>query len=179
MCFSSDPNIHNFTKEFEITAKAPKKMANLKNRLALLVLLFTYYFYLGDFNVSAQQFRPGFVYTRNRGRCTPQYWSSRRESWPKMVPQTSTVSKIFGSRAYERYRYDLTLLEATGRNDDGDNVFARLVKQSTAALLNSYARHNYPYSAWEVKTMLIQALVSEKSASVLAQQLSQANEACN
>ncbi|KAJ8559340.1 hypothetical protein K7X08_003398 [Anisodus acutangulus] len=156
-------------------------MANflvLVNRLALLVLLFSCYDW-GDFTVSAQRFRPGFVYTRNRGTCTPQYWSSRRESWPKMVPQTSTVSKIFGSRAYERYRYDLTLLEAAGRNDDMDNIFARLVKQSTAALLNSYARKNYPYSAWEVKTMLIQALVSEKSASILAQRLSQANEACN
>lgn len=108
-----------------------------------------------------------------------RYWSSRRESWPKMVPQMSTVSKVFGSRAYERYRYDLTLLEAAGRNDDRDNIFARLVKQSTAALLNSYARKNYPYSAWEVKTMLIQALVSEKSATVLAQRLSEANEACN
>ncbi|XP_016506988.1 uncharacterized protein LOC107824701 [Nicotiana tabacum] len=150
-----------------------------KNRLALSLLLVTYYCYLGDLTVSAQQFRPGFVYTRNRGRCTPQYWSSRRESWPKMVPQMSTVSKVFGSRAYERYRYDLTLLEAAGRNDDRDNIFARLVKQSTAALLNSYARKNYPYSAWEVKTMLIQALVSEKSATVLAQRLSEANEACN
>ncbi|KAF3634280.1 hypothetical protein P3S67_008789 [Capsicum chacoense] len=151
----------------------------MENRLAVIVLLFTCYFYLGEFNVCAQRFRPGFVYTRNRGRCTPQYWSSRIESWPKMVPQTSTVSKIFGSRAYERYRYDLTLLEAAERNDDMDNVFAILVKQSTAALLNSYARKNYPYSAWEVKTMLIQALVSEKSASILAQRLSEANEACN
>ncbi|XP_060197679.1 uncharacterized protein LOC132626723 [Lycium barbarum] len=151
----------------------------LKNRLAILVVLFSCYYYLGDFTVSARQFRPGFVYTRNTGRCTPQYWSSRRESWPKMVPLTSTVSKIFGSRAYERYRYDLTLLEAAARNDDMDNIFARLVKQSTAALLNSYARKNYPYSAWEVKTMLIQALVSDKSAAILAQQLSEVNEACN
>ncbi|MCD7467408.1 hypothetical protein HAX54_004829 [Datura stramonium] len=158
-----------------------KKMGNflvLKNDLGVLVLLFTC-IYLGDYTVCAQRFRPGFVYTRNTGRCTPQYWSSRRESWPNMVPQTSTVSKIFGSRAYERYRYDLTLLEAAERNDDGDNVFARLVKQSTAALLNSYARKNYPYRAWEVKTMLIQALVSERSAAVLAQRLSEANEACH
>ncbi|CAN4098135.1 unnamed protein product [Withania somnifera] len=150
----------------------------LKNHSALLVLLITC-FCLGDFTVSAQRFRPGFVYTRDKGRCTPQYWSSRRESWPRMVPQTSTVSNIFGSRAYERYRYDLTLLEAAGRNDDMDNVFAKLVKQSTAALLNSYTRKNFPYGAWEVKTMLIQALVSEKSASILAQRLSEANEACN
>ncbi|GFZ13514.1 hypothetical protein Acr_23g0018990 [Actinidia rufa] len=123
--------------------------------------------------------RPGFLYTRNRGRCTPQFWSSRREPWPRMVPQTSTVSKVFGSRAFERYRYDLTLLEAAARNDDGENAFARLVKQSTAALLNAYARKGFPYSAWEVKTRLIQALVSEKAAAIQAQLLSEANEACN
>ena len=96
-----------------------------------------------------------------------------------MVPQMSTVSKVFGSRAFERYRYDLTLLEAAARNDDGENAFARLVKQSTAALLNSYARKGFPYSAWEVKTRLIQALVSEKAAAIQAQLLSEANEACN
>ncbi|KAL3819027.1 hypothetical protein ACJIZ3_004932 [Penstemon smallii] len=77
------------------------------------------------------------------------YWSSSMKSWPRMVPQKSTVSNVFGSRAFERYRNDLTLLEAASRNVDGENVFARLVKHSTAALLNSYARKGYPYSAWE------------------------------
>lgn len=96
-----------------------------------------------------------------------------------MVPQESTVSKVFGSRAYERYRYDLTLLEATARNDDGENEFARLVKQSTAALLNSYARKGYPYSGWEIKTMVIQGLVSKESAAIQAQRFHEANEACN
>ncbi|KAM0028332.1 putative protodermal factor 1 [Helianthus debilis subsp. tardiflorus] len=123
--------------------------------------------------------RPGFVYTRNRGRCTPQYWSSRREAWPRMIPQGSTVSKVFGSRAYERYRYDLTLLEATSRNDDGENVFARLVKESTAALINSYTRTGYPYSAWEVKTAMIQGLVSDEAAAIHAQRFYDANRACN
>ncbi|XP_073158483.1 uncharacterized protein [Henckelia pumila] len=121
---------------------------------------------------------PGFLYARNRGRCTPQYWSSRRESWPKMVPQTSTVSNVFSSLAYERYRYDLTLLEAASRNDDGDSVFAALLKQSTAALLNSYARKGYPYAAWEVKTLLIQALVSEDAAALQARNFMQANQDC-
>ncbi|KAH7863238.1 hypothetical protein Vadar_015118 [Vaccinium darrowii] len=96
-----------------------------------------------------------------------------------MVPQGSTVSKVFGSRAFEQYRYDLTLLEAAARNDDGDNAFAGLVKQSTAALLNSYAREGFPYTAWEVKTLLIQALVSEKAAAFQAQRFSEANQACN
>lgn len=74
-----------------------------------------------------------------------------REGWPRVIPQGSTVSNVFGSRAYERYRYDLTLLQATTRNDD---VFARLVKESMAALINGYARKGwFPYSAWEVKTL--------------------------
>lgn len=95
-----------------------------------------------------------------------------------MVPQTSTVSNVFGSRAYERYRYDLTLLEATARNDD-EKVFPRLVKQASAALLNSYARKGFPYRAWQVKTLVIQALVSEKAAALQAQRFSIANQACN
>nr|DAD36781.1 TPA_asm: hypothetical protein HUJ06_007422 [Nelumbo nucifera] len=107
-----------------------------------------------------------------------RYWSSRRESWPRMIPQASSVSKVFGTQALERYRSDLTLLEATERNDDSNNAFFWLLKQSSAALLNSYARKNYPYSAWEVKTLLIQALVSEEAAALQAQRFSLANEAC-
>ncbi|KAM5563485.1 hypothetical protein ABKV19_018217 [Rosa sericea] len=122
--------------------------------------------------------RPGFLFTRTTGRCTPDYWGSRVESWPRMVPQTSTVSKVFGSRAYERYRSDLTLLEATARSDD-ENVFPRLLKQASAALLNSYSRKGFPYTAWEVKTRVIQGLVSERTASRQAQLFSQANEACD
>ncbi|XP_068663719.1 uncharacterized protein [Aristolochia californica] len=120
----------------------------------------------------------GFVYTRNRGRCTPQYWSSRTEAWPKMVPQRSSVSKIFGSQVMDRYRSELTLLEATERNDESD-VLSRLLKQSTAALLNSYSRKGFPYSAWEVKTLLIQALVSEEAAARQSDRFAAANRACN
>ncbi|PIA45381.1 hypothetical protein AQUCO_01700730v1 [Aquilegia coerulea] len=115
----------------------------------------------------------GFLYTRNRGR----FWSSRREAWPRMIPQTASVSRIFGSRAFERYRNDLTLLQATEKNDD-NNAFSSLLKQSSAALLNSYTRKNFPFSAWEVKTLLIQALVSEKAAALQAKRFSLANEAC-
>nr|XP_043637388.1 uncharacterized protein LOC122608358 isoform X2 [Erigeron canadensis] len=119
--------------------------------------------------------RLGFVYSRNRGRCTPH----RREAWPRMIPEGSSISKVFGSRAYERYRYDLTLLEATSRNDDKENVFARLVKESTAALINSYTRKGYPYSAWEVKTAVIQGLVSNESAAFQAKRFYEANRACD
>ncbi|OVA02399.1 hypothetical protein BVC80_9099g205 [Macleaya cordata] len=156
------------------------RSSSLLSRLVLL-------FFLVGFAASAaaaamvqkrEMRRPGFIYTRIRGRCTPQFWSSRREAWPRMVPQTSSVSKVFGSRALERYKMDLTLLEATERNDDGNNVFSSLLKQSSAALLNSYSRENFPYSAWEVKTLLIQGLVSEEAASLQAQRFSLANEAC-
>jgi len=73
------------------------------------------------------------------------------------------VSKVFGSGIFERYGSDVTLLESTTRNDD-ENAFAGLLKQASAALLNSYAREGFPYSAWEVKTLLIQALVSKEAA---------------
>ncbi|KAK1283291.1 hypothetical protein QJS10_CPB21g00044 [Acorus calamus] len=107
-----------------------------------------------------------------------RYWSDRREAWPKMVPQTSSVAKVFGSRALERYEPTLTLWEATEKND-GSNAFSRLLKQSSAALLNAYAqRTDFPYSAWEVKTLLIQALVSEDAAALQAERFAKANQAC-
>lgn len=88
------------------------------------------------------------------------------------------MSKVFGSRAYERYRLDLTLAEATARNDE-ENPFGRLVKEASAALLNSYAREGYPYRPWQVKTLLIQALVSEATAASQAKRFSLANLACD
>ncbi|KAK7823927.1 hypothetical protein CFP56_034996 [Quercus suber] len=95
-----------------------------------------------------------------------------------MVPQESTVSKVFGSRVNERYGSDLTLLEATARNDE-ENGYPRLLKQASAALLNSYARKGFLYSAWEIKTLFIQALVSEEAANLQAQLFSIANEDCD
>ncbi|PON62628.1 pollen Ole e I family allergen protein [Parasponia andersonii] len=140
--------------------------------ILLLLLLFLSVFV----NVSAT--RPGFLYTRTTPRCTPKYWSSRKEAWPKMVPQTSTVSKVFGSRARERFRSDLTLLEATARSDRGD-AFRGLLKQASASLLNSYARKGFPYAPWAVKTLVIKALVSEEAAALQAQHFYIANEGCN
>ncbi|KAI9182060.1 hypothetical protein LWI28_021679 [Acer negundo] len=149
-------------------------MASQMSRLVIFLVFFV------SFAVAAtgQITRPEFLYTRIRGRCTPQFWSSRIEACPRMVPQTSTLSKVFGSRVYERYRPDLTLIESTARNDEV-NAFAWLVKEGSAALLNSYARKEFPYSAWQVKTLLIQALVSEKAAALQAKNFSIANHACN
>ncbi|XP_020213339.1 uncharacterized protein LOC109797648 [Cajanus cajan] len=122
---------------------------------------------------------PGFLYRRSRGRCTAQFWSERREAWPRMVPETSTVSKVFGSRVYERYRWDLTLVEATARNEEESNPFGGLVKEGSAALLNSYARDGFPYKPWQVKTLVIRALVSRTQAASQANQFLLANQACS
>ncbi|KAL9431103.1 hypothetical protein AB3S75_026323 [Citrus x aurantiifolia] len=151
----------------------------LPSRLIILLLLSVCFAATSSSAAATTQIRrPGFLYTRVRGRCTPQFWSSRREAWPRMVPQTSTLSKVFGSRVYERFRSDLTLLESTTRNDD-ENAFAGLVKQGTAALLNSYARGGFPYRPWQVKTLFIQALVSKEAASRQANKFLIANQACN
>ncbi|XP_031483984.1 uncharacterized protein LOC116253349 [Nymphaea colorata] len=121
---------------------------------------------------------PGFLYTMSRGRCTPEYWSSRREAWPKMVPLSSSVSKIFGWQTLERYQSELTLLEATNRNDD-NNAFVHLLRESSAALLNSYSRKGFPYPSWKVKSLLLQGLVSERAATEQASRLSAANQDCD
>ncbi|CAN0829000.1 hypothetical protein LINGRAPRIM_LOCUS2870 [Linum grandiflorum] len=132
------------------------------------------------FSVASAAARPGFLYTRTRGRCTPQFWSSRREAWPRMVPQTATVSNVFGSRALERFRSDLTLLESASRNDGVQDPYVRLLRQGTAALLNSYSRRPlFPFKPWQVKTLLIQGLVSESAASRRADHFSAANKACS
>ncbi|KAJ4907689.1 hypothetical protein Rs2_11347 [Raphanus sativus] len=133
-------------------------------------------FFTGDSSAT----RPGVFYTRHRGRCTPQYWSSRREAWPRMVPERSTVERMFGVMvAKERWRSDLTLVESTARNDEEGNAYGALLKQGTAALLNSYARRSFSYAPWEVKTMLIQAMISEPAARRQAQKFKAANVACD
>ncbi|KAJ3680192.1 hypothetical protein LUZ60_016470 [Juncus effusus] len=119
---------------------------------------------------------PGYLYIRTIGKCTPQYWSSGREAWPNIAPKHAAV---FGSRVLERYEPSLTLLDATQRNDDiGGTVFAKLVKHATAALLNSYTRDNFPLDSWEVKSLMLEALVSEESAEAQAEHFEQANESC-
>ncbi|XP_074286892.1 uncharacterized protein LOC141612081 [Silene latifolia] len=160
-----------------------KKIQNLRAKMvnysASLLTQLIHLLILCCFISSSMAARPGFVFTRHRGHCTPQYWGSRREEWPRMIPQKSTVSKVFGSRAVERYRSDLTLLEAATRNDDVENVYVRLLKQSTAALLNSYTRVGYSYKAWEVKSLFLLGLVSETDAAHQAHLLKLANDACN
>jgi len=71
--------------------------------------------------------------------------------------------------------------EATQRNDDvgGGSAFSKLVKQSSVALLNAYTRPGFPYGAWEVKTLLLEALVSEDAAASQARSFELANQACN
>ena len=122
---------------------------------------------------------PGYLYTRAVGRCTPQFWSSGAEPWPNIVPQEAAVSKVFGSRSVEKYGPRLTLLEATMRTDDiGGSAFVKLVKQGSAALLNAYTRRGFPFDSWEVKALLLEALVSEEAAAVQAERFEQANESC-
>lgn len=89
------------------------------------------------------------------------------------------MSNVFGSRVYEHYRSDLTLIEAAARNDEESNAFGGLVKEGTAALLNSYAREGFPYKPWQVKTLVIKALVSQAAAASQANNFLLANQACS
>jgi hypothetical protein len=109
-----------------------------------------------------------------------RFWSSGAEQWPNIIPQEAAVSKVFGSRSIDRYGPRLTVLEATTRTDDNgsSSAFAKLVKQGSAALLNAYARKGFPLDSWEVKALLLEALVSEDAAAAQADRFEQANESC-
>ncbi|ONK61579.1 uncharacterized protein A4U43_C08F31440 [Asparagus officinalis] len=41
------------------------------------------------------------------------------------------------------------------------SAFSKLLKQSSLALLNAYTRPGFPYGAWEVKSLLLEALISD------------------
>ncbi|CAN8257525.1 unnamed protein product [Cochlearia groenlandica] len=139
----------------------------------LVLVSFFFLLFSGSYTTAS------YFYTRHRGRCTPQYWSSRRETWPRMVPEKSTVEKMFGAMVTkERWRSDLTLEESTAMNDEKGNPYGALLKQGIAALVNSYARKSFSYAPWEVKTMLIQSMVSETAARRQALHFAAANLAC-
>ena len=97
-----------------------------------------------------------------------------------MVPKTSTVVKVFESRASKLFRSEMTLLEATTQEDEGaEKVFDGLMKQTSVALINAYARKGFPYLAWEVKTLLIHILISKEATVLQSAHFSISNEACN
>jgi hypothetical protein len=108
-----------------------------------------------------------------------RFWSSGAEPWPNIVPQEAAVAKVFGSRSVEKYGPRLTLLEATMRTDDvGGGGFVKLVKEGSAALLNAYTRTGFPFDSWEVKALLLEALVSEEAAADQGERFEQANQSC-
>ncbi|KAE8684591.1 protein FAR1-RELATED SEQUENCE 5-like [Hibiscus syriacus] len=52
-----------------------------------------------------------------------------------MVPETSTVMKVLGSRAAERYGTELTLLEAVDMKEEESEAFHELVKEERVPIL--------------------------------------------
>lgn len=141
---------------------------------------------------------PGFAYTRTtpasttnmpthhqtvknatagKVKCTAQYWSEGKESWPRMLPVMSTVAKVLGSGALEGYGHsELTVLDAMKMEErDG---YSSLLKQSSTALVNAYSREGFPYAPWRVKTLFIESLVSQQAAAAQAARFRSANEAC-
>ncbi|GLJ10368.1 hypothetical protein SUGI_0126970 [Cryptomeria japonica] len=139
---------------------------------------------------------PGFTYTRRtiphrpstaianrtgKAACTAKYWgmNDRKEAWPRMVPVSSSVAKVFGSQALEAYGPTLTLLQAMAMKEGKNDGYSSLIKESSAALVNAYGRPGFLFTAWRVKTLLIQSLVSEEAASAQAARFRIANQACS
>jgi hypothetical protein len=73
----------------------------------------------------------------------------------------------------------LTLLKATLRADDiGGCPFFKPVKHRKVALFNAYTRKGFSFDSWEVKALLLEALVPEDASAAQDKQFEQANVSC-
>ncbi|KAG8082679.1 hypothetical protein GUJ93_ZPchr0014g46694 [Zizania palustris] len=80
-------------------------------------------------------------------------------NWTLLV--LSRSSGVEGIRLQVHRQVRPTAHRVGGRLPNGGG--AKLVKQGSVTLLNAYARRGFPFDSWEVKALLLEALVSEQA----------------
>ncbi|KAJ7541575.1 hypothetical protein O6H91_10G065700 [Diphasiastrum complanatum] len=111
--------------------------------------------------------------TSSGSGCSSDYWVAHTDYWPDIISIFSTVSQIFGEIAFNIFGGQATLL--SGLHSQNTDAYSSLLKQSSAALLNSYTRPRFQYSPQAVKQQFNAALVSREAAAVQAVKFQNAN----
>jgi hypothetical protein len=62
-----------------------------------------------------------------------------------------------------------------GLTNTRPDAYGALLRQGTAAILNSYTNRNFPYTPFQVKSAFHGALASQQSAAVMATNFENAN----
>jgi len=110
-------------------------------------------------------------------------------SWAKALPSTlpqllsfiTPIAKIFSSGGGNSSIQAITSIFGTkitlhqGLTQSGTDGYSALLRQGSAAILNSYTARDFPYRPAQVKSAFRGALVSQQAASVMATKFENAN----
>ena len=106
--------------------------------------------------------------------CFVSYWITHPGAIWSLLGYWGTVGGFFGAGSSLAYGKELTLHQALS-NTRTDGI-GELYREGAAALLNSMATSNFPFSSQQVKDAFTSALVSQKAAATQAETFKLANE---
>ncbi|CAK9211786.1 unnamed protein product [Sphagnum troendelagicum] len=106
------------------------------------------------------------------GGCSCDFWSTHISSWPSFFSLFSTVAEAFGTEAANVFGA-ITLFE--GLMDTRVDGYSQLLRQGSAAILNSYTKPNFALTHVSVMEQFNSALTSRSTALVQAKKFENAN----
>lgn len=105
---------------------------------------------------------------------TCDYWRTHPQAINAIIGYWNTVGQTFGPTCGIIFGTGTTLHDAlSNTRNDG---FGSLIREGTAALLNSIASSHFPYTTQQVKEAVISAITSDGAAAAQADVFKQANE---
>lgn len=102
-----------------------------------------------------------------------RFWSSNTSMFPNFLSIITTILDIFGGSSGSIFGSQMTIYQ--GLTSTRPDAYGSLLRQGSAAILNSYTVRNYPYTPFQVKAGFRGALTSQQSAAVMAVNFENAN----
>jgi hypothetical protein len=107
------------------------------------------------------------------GPGTCDFWSSHTSSLPSFMSIFDTIVDLFGLLSSGTFGSSTTLLQAL--TNTRPDAYGALLRQGSAALINSYNSPSFAYSPQQVRESFNAALFSEPAAAVQAVRFENAN----
>ncbi|RZR78853.1 hypothetical protein BHM03_00004402, partial [Ensete ventricosum] len=102
------------------------------------------------------------------------YWGSHPDAIAAVIGSLGTIADLFGHGCAAIFGSNPSLTDAlTNPRTDG---YGALIREGTAAFLNSMANTRYPFTTPQVKSAFAGAITSDGTAATQAEIFEQANE---
>jgi hypothetical protein len=101
------------------------------------------------------------------------FWSLNTSMFPDFLTIFTTILDLFGGSSGSIFGSQMTLYQ--GLTSTRPDAYGSLLRQGSAAILNSYTSRSYPYTPFQVKSQFRSALVSQQAAAVMAVNFENAN----